>query len=308
MSEASQWMLQQMENHGYVEPQSPRTHHLWGLSVVLSAAALNGTAYLKCSGDHFRSEPVVTRALAERSPELLPEVIAIDEDRGWLLMRDLGAGPLGPQPESTWGRGLDALARLQKQWQGRTDDLLASGAQDRPLEVLAAWVDNTETDTDLLAPMTREERETWLASVPTMVDSCHRLAAIGPEPTLVHGDFHPWNVVCSETETRIFDWTDASVGHPFLDVATYVMRSTSTDVRPAMLHNYLGEWAADLRGESVDDVGHLALVVGALHQAHTYSRLIPTVMPDDLGDLGGGDAQWLRRAMRFSVDGIRSAY
>jgi hypothetical protein len=156
--------------------------------------------------------------------------------------------------------------------------------------------------------MTPTERETWLTSIPSMVDSCRRLAALGPESTLVHGDFHPWNVVCSESVTRIFDWTDASVGHPFLDVATYVMRSTSPDVRPAMLHDYLGKWAADLRGQSLEDVGVLALVVSSLHQAHTYSRLIPTVMPDDLGDLGGGDTQWLQRAMRFSVEGLRSEY
>ena len=167
---------------------------------------------------------------------------------------------------------------------------------------------STRYDADLLAPMTPDERESWRAMVPSMVDACGKLAELGPEASLIHGDFHPWNVVCSDTEIRIFDWTDASVGHPFLDVATYVMRSTDPDSRSTMLHSYLEQWESDLPVESPDDVGRLALVVGALHQAHTYSRLIPTVMPEDLAQLRGGDTDWLRRAMRFSVEGIRSAY
>jgi Ser/Thr protein kinase RdoA (MazF antagonist) len=144
--------------------------------------------------------------------------------------------------------------------------------------------------------------------VPSMVASCERLADIGPGLSLVHGDFHPWNVVCGEGTVRIFDWTDASVTHPFLDVVTYIMRSTDPDCRRSMLHRYLAGWATHLPEGDLRDAGRLALVVGALHQAHTYSGLIPTVMPDDLGQLRGGDAHWLRRALRFAEKGLDSTY
>ncbi|MEO8106962.1 MAG: hypothetical protein ABI720_06545 [Actinomycetes bacterium] len=69
MSEASTWMQAHMEAGGYLEPRPAKIHHLWGISVVLSADALNGTAYLKCSGAHFRNEATVTRSLAEHSTE-----------------------------------------------------------------------------------------------------------------------------------------------------------------------------------------------------------------------------------------------
>ncbi len=179
---------------GYADPQPPTVHHLWGLSVVLAAQSRSGTAFLKCSGDHFRGEAAVTQALAERSPAHLPTVIAIEPERGWLLMRDFDAPELGEQPEASWGVGLDALLELQQAWLGRGDELVALGADSRPLTDLAAWVEASAGDTALLAPLTSEKRSQWLDAVPTMVQACHRLNELGPEPSLVHGDFHPWNV------------------------------------------------------------------------------------------------------------------
>ncbi|HET7072010.1 MAG TPA: phosphotransferase [Nocardioides sp.] len=64
-----------------------------------------------------------------------------------------------------------------------------------------------------------------------MVDSCRRLDAIGPGPTLVHGDFHPWNITFGPDATRVFDWTDAAVSHPFVDLATFVFRTRDLSVR-----------------------------------------------------------------------------
>jgi aminoglycoside/choline kinase family phosphotransferase len=301
-------MHAQMELAGYVAPQPPRVHHLWGVSVVLAADSLTGTAYLKCSGEHFRAEAAVTRALAARSPLLLPDVVAVEPERGWLLMRDLDAPELGDQPESTWGVGLDALAALQQTWLGRTDELLALGAEDRPLTALAVWVEELATDAELLNHLTPDERAQWSAAVPAMVESCRRLADLGPGPSLVHGDFHPWNVTAGAGGARVFDWTDASVAHPFLDLVTYVMRSSDPGRRGTMLRRYLEHWTAHLSADALEEAGRLALVVGALHQAHTYVQLIPTVMPDDLGQLRNGDVQWIRRAMRYAELGLETGY
>ncbi len=141
-------------------------------------------------------------------------------------MRDLGAPLLGDQAESSWGLGLDALVRLQQTWLGRSEELLALGAEDRPLASLATWVGETVDDVELLSLLAPDERRTWLGAVPSMVASCQRLADLAPGVSLVHGDFHPWNVVSGADSVRIFDWTDASVAHPFLDLVTYIMRTT----------------------------------------------------------------------------------
>ena len=307
LAEAALWMQEQMIMARYPDPEVPRIHHLWGLSVVLSAASPAGSAFLKCSGDRFRHESRVTQVLAGRSRGYLPGVLAIEPDRGWLLMRDLDAPLLGDQPESMWHLGLDALAGLQQEWLGRTDDLLAAGAELRPLCQLADWVNGTALDADLMGRLAPELRGAWLASVPAMVDACASLDRIGPGTSLVHGDFHPWNVAAGQDGTQIFDWTDAAVAHPFLDLVTYIMRTGDLALRRYLLQRYLGLWSAYLSSDDLHAAGQLALVAGSLYQAYTYSQLIPTVMPDDLAQLRDGDVHWLQRALDRFDRGIQGA-
>jgi hypothetical protein len=250
----------------------------------------------------------VTQALADRSPGYLPDVLAIEPDRGWMLMRDLDAPLLGDQPESAWALGLDALAGLQQRWVGRSDELRAAGAEPRTLSQLAEWVQGTALDAGLMGRLAPGVHEAWLTAAPAMAEACLTLDRIGPGPSLVHGDFHPWNVAAGTAGTRIFDWTDAAVGHPFLDLVTYIMRTGDPARRRQLLQRYLGLWSRHLSSRDLQAAGQLALVVGALYQAHTYWQLIPTVMPDDLGQLRDGDVQWLRRALDRLDHGIQGAY
>ena len=308
LAASSSWMLEQLSGAGYVAPRAPGIHHLWGISVVLAADSDSGTAYLKCSSDRFRREAEVTQALAARSPLLLPEVIAVDPGRGWLLMRDLESRELGDQPESAWWLGIDALAELQLSWLNRADELLALGVEERSLTALGEWVRRSAVNDDLLRQLDSDARAEWLASIPEMVDACLRLKELGPGQSLVHGDFHPWNVVASNRSSRIFDWTDACVAHPFLDLVTYVMRSHDMQLRAQLVDRYFAHWSSYISEGDLREAGRLAPVVGALHQAHTYAQLIPTVMPDDLGALKGGDATWLLRALRRKSHGWGGQY
>ena len=249
----------------------------------------------------------MTQALADRSRGYLPDVLTIEPDRGWLLMRDLDAPLLGDQPESMWELGLDALAGIQQEWLGRTGDLLAAGAELRPLSQLADWVNGTALNADFMERLAPEVRDDWLESVPAMADACTTLDRIGPGASLTHGDFHPWNVVAGQDRLRIFDWTDAAVAHPFLDLVTYVMRTDDLALRRYLLQHYLGLWSNYLSSDDLHAAGQLALVVGALYQAYTYSQLIPTVMPDDLAQLRDGDVHWLQQALDRLDHGIQGA-
>ena len=129
-------------------------------------------------------------------------------------------------------------------WLGRSDELVALGLPIRSLTDLAAQVAAMTQDTELLGRMPPDLRERWLATEPRLVESCRRLDEIGPGPTLVHGDFHPWNVAYGPATTRVFDWTDAAVSHPFVDLATYVFRSQDGSVRRRLVDAYVapGRW------------------------------------------------------------------
>ncbi len=303
---ACTWTLEQMVEVGRPAIGAPRQHLLWGPSVVLSAPSAAGHVFFKCSADLFRHEAVVTRALAERMPGRVPEVIAVDAAQGWLLMRDFGAAELGEQDQSLWQEGLVAHAGIQQSWLGRTDELIALGLPVRSLTDLALRVEAMSDDAVLMDRMPADLRARWLAATPTLAKSCRRLHEIGPGPSLVHGDLHPWNVALGPGVTCVFDWTDAAVSHPFVDLATYVSRTEDSAVRRRLVDAYVGAWSGLYPYEALREAADLALVVGALYQIETYRTLLPTLMRNGADDgLATGDLGWIGHSLTFHEERLQ---
>jgi hypothetical protein len=288
LADASAWCVEQLEAVGRPVVGVPRQHQLWSLSVVLRCPVEGGDAYFKCSPEIFRSEAAVTRALADRMPGRVPEVIAVDEARGWLLMADLAAPELGEQDESLWHHGLTTHAGIQISWLGRVDELVALGLPVRSLARLAAEVE-------------------VLTGGPALAEACRRLDRLGPGPTLVHGDLHPWNVAFGSGALRVFDWTDAAVSHPFVDLATYVFRPQDVAARRRLVEAYVAAWAPYGSPESLREAADLALVVGALYQVQTYRNLLPTLMRNGADDaMAGADLEWIERSVSRLERGLES--
>jgi Ser/Thr protein kinase RdoA (MazF antagonist) len=237
----------------------------------------------------------------------MPAVIGVEPDEGWLLMQDLGAAELGHQDPGLWYEGLVTLARMQQHWLGRASELHACGLPDRSLESLAAEVEAMAEDTTLLWRLPDALRDHWLATVPALLESCHRLADLGPEPTLVHGDFHPWNLVHGPEGTRIFDWTDAAVSHPFVDLATYVFRTKDVQVRRRLVDAYVEAWSRAMSPADARQAAELGLVVGSLYQVQTYRRLLPALMADGKDDgMSQADLAWIKRTLERHERGVES--
>src|SRR5205085_6593299 len=137
---------------------------------------------------------------------------------------------LGDQDEAVWFHGVVALAELIQTWLGRAAELTALGLPRRPLAELAESVRSCSEDDALLARMPDGLRARWGAGAAALEEDCLRLDALGPGTSILHGDFHPWNVTFGAGRTRIFDWTDASTSHPFADLATYVFRARRPEV------------------------------------------------------------------------------
>jgi hypothetical protein len=301
---ASAWMTDRMTELGQPPSEPPRIVYLWGIAIVLRAESAAGSMFLKRSAPIFEQEAVVTGLLAEVTPDLVTRVAAVEPDEGWLLMHDHGDRVLGDRPPDAWPPGLDRLATIQRAWTARTGELARAGAPVRAIAELAETVATFANRDALASQLSPEDRAAWDASVPAFGAACRRLDELGPAPTLVHGDFHPWNVADEPAGPRVFDWTDAAISHPFTDLAVYATRPDDVIVRHAMRDTYLERWSDQLDPAGLAEAGELAIVVGTLYQVDSYLRIVESLEPDDLWDLAPAVGSWARAAVATLTDGI----
>ena len=131
---------------------------------------------------------------------------------------------------------------------------------------------------------------------PALKDACRRLAALGLSPTLVHGDLHMLNVARLDGELVYFDWSDACVAHPFIDLLSLLSEKDESK-RAALLEAYLEPWEAVAAVERLQEAVALAAVVIPLHHAVSYQHIVAGLEPDARPELDA-TAGFLRRVLR----------
>jgi hypothetical protein len=189
------------------ELEQPRTRP-W--AAVLRVPTSGGLAWMKAAGPATAFEAALYALLAEVTPGRVLTPIALDAERGWLLLPDggdtLGGRMSGEAQVLALADALALYGRLQRDLMPHADALLSLGVADmRPAvmpdrfsEALRAVGDGAED----LAAMAPEVRE-W----------CSRLEASPIPASLDHNDLHPFNVLAEGL--RFYDWGDSVVAHPF---------------------------------------------------------------------------------------------
>jgi hypothetical protein len=202
-------------------------------SVVLRVPTADGAVWFKSSHDDDRFEAALTVRLARLDPGLLPEPIAIDAERGWLLLRDVGVR-LREHGESVedWEAILPRYAELQLAAAPQADELLSLGVPDERLAGLPTRLDRLLDDPAYLLldrpdGMSSEERDRLRAQLPAVVEMCGELASTGIPETVQHDDLHGGAVlVDADRRHRVIDWGDACISHPF-HTLTVLLRATA---------------------------------------------------------------------------------
>jgi hypothetical protein len=252
----------------------------WPISSLLAVDTDRGRVVLKSVPRIFAHEPELTRALAAAHPGAVPEVLAINPDHGHLLMAAFGGAALGMENAANWGEGLRQLAPIQRAWLGRRAEAEAIGVDDRTLGALDAELDSIVTDEMASPGLDPERRRRLAASLPHFHALIRELQA-GPVPeTLVHCDFHPWNVQRDGDRLVIFDWSDACWGHPFFDVTTFTERTDDQAAAEHMRAAYLEAWADYAEQPVLREALAKAEPLTQLHLSITWRRLTAVFEPD----------------------------
>ena len=115
---ATSWITAALEDAGRPVAGEIEIRRQWGISATARVpTADGGTAWFKAVCPHFDAEVTITRFLQTVVAEAVPHVIAADNDAGWLLLDDVGTGPIGfDATEEQLARAIRAWCRSRRRW------------------------------------------------------------------------------------------------------------------------------------------------------------------------------------------------
>lgn len=271
-------------------------------STTLRVITDDGVAWFKACGPTQAHEPRLTAELSTRWPDRVPELLAYDETRAWLLLADAGTQlrDLGNPPE-LWLDVLPRYAKLQRGEAAHVQDHLAHGVPDLHTRTLP---DRYEVLVGPDLPLDDGDKERLRRFAPSFAALCRELAEHGPRDTVQHDDLHLTNVYVRDRRPRVLDWGDASIGHPFVSlVVTFRFLEETNGLLPRdpwftrLRDAYLEPWGRDLT-----DTFALAMRVGAFAHAIAQMRQRDALPAGARTDLDRNLSIVLRRAIS-RIDG-----
>jgi hypothetical protein len=300
------WVRAHVKGTAYGEVRGLEVAQKWALSCVLRVRTAGGdlsqtgTLYFKAVPPFFASEARITATLAHIFPDNVPMPLATDPRRNWMLLPDLGREDLreGTQPDE-WCRVMRLLAWMQRECIGRTDELRRAGCGERGLVSMVEEIDVLCSDTKVLSLLEAGDRRKLLEAVPHLKALCARLAAYGVPETLMHGDFHGGNIARTGGRYVVFDWTDASISHPFLDLPIILNWHVPPDniEHLKVRDTYLAEWIDFGSMERLREAMAMAFPLGSLFQVMSYRRMIRAMGEEAEGELKADLGMWVGRVL-----------
>jgi Ser/Thr protein kinase RdoA (MazF antagonist) len=239
---------------------------LGGISAILRIPTSGRPVWFKAVPPLFAHESRVVAWLGAREPDAVPTVLASGD--AWWIAADVPdeAGT----PRGDW---LEAHASTQVASIGRVDELLALGCPRRSLEALPVEVMALADRERILG----RERSARLRLARAEVERlCAEVSALGIAPTLVHGDLHRENVRWTGRAWLRFDWTDACIAHPFVDLAL-PLSTEPEEARARRATGYGAVWSPHLAPPSLEVALRTAPAIGAAHQVASYRRILDAI-------------------------------
>jgi hypothetical protein len=165
-------------------------------------------------------EAAVVSILGRRTPTSVPEVLAADLDRGWMLMADAGELLRDVVAEERslerWLEVLPLYAQLQLAATSDVDALAAAGVPHRRLDDLTS---EFRLVVETVRGLASDERSRLLGVERQVREMTEQLASLAIPETIQHDDLHDGQIFVREGRYVIGDWADCCVSHPFFTMA-----------------------------------------------------------------------------------------
>ena len=287
------WMGQQLARLGLRRTGAGTRDRSYPWSTVIEVLTSDGSVWFKANALGMHQEAALYEVLSRRAPEHVLQPLALDVERGWLLLPDGGPTLRASEGARTdlavWERMLVEYADLQRSMEPHVGELLAAGLVDATPAALPAMRDALLADPRLLLldtdkGLSSAERDELVAYAPVYAAQCRDLAAFGIPVTLQHDDLHDHNVFAPASpggSLRVFDWGDAVVGQPFGTllislrfVAMLANLDPGADELLRLRDAYLEAWIGDYDRADLVDAARLAVRVDAVARADCFRRAV----------------------------------
>lgn len=282
MKHAISWIDEQLTHLGRTRTGHVEQLRSWERSCLLCAPTNAGHIYFKAVPRMFMHEPPLTQAIATWCPGARPYVLALDVARGWLLLADFGSHMLDADRDIMhWEQALRHFAALQIDLARRVDELRALGCPER-FSTLADAIpalleDDAAIGTGHSWSLTPDQLDALRLRTSEFQAMYAVLAAYRMPLSLEHGDFWANNVAVVPGGYLFFDWSDASITHPFFSLASFLRElvplfPTVTNLHVRLTNAYLEPWMHYAPMKEVQSAFALARTLAPLHFAVTYQR------------------------------------
>lgn len=292
------WVESQLGRLGLRATGQAEQRHVRPWSTVLRFPTADGDVWFKACMPALAHEVAVVEVLTRLRPESLPELLAADPARGWMLQGDAGTSLRRLAEPERWLEILPRYAELQAGVAEVAETLRRTGAPDRGLATLpAAFEDLLTRQRDLEAGAVKQLRE----RIPRIAELCDELAALGLPETIQHDDLHSGNVFVQDGRYVFLDWGDACLSHPFLTlhvtvrVLAYELGLAESAPELGRFRDaYLEPWTAFRPADELVAALPAADLVGALGRALNWQLVAEGAPPADRGEYDEAVADRLR--------------
>lgn len=270
--------------------------------------------WCKAAGPGPRHEAALLQRFAAWGTSHVLRPLAVDRDRGWMLLpdggprlRDLAPGDRGDHDLEAWIRLLPVYAALQRSLEDRADELVAAGVPDQRPARLPAILDGLAKADHLWNRLDAEDVASGAVARPALLGAgedvtrlTDTLAGSGIRSTIEHGDLHGGNILVGTDGVRFYDWGDATVAHPFGTLTT-TLRSIAYHVGldandPELIRvrdAYTEAWTDVLPRTALAEVVALATDLAQIGKGSAWARAMDGVEPAALGEYAGAAGAWL---------------
>ena len=303
---AHKWIESTLTANGYELTGPIEQFDSWGLTCLMTVETNRGTIYFKTAPDLplFAHEPSVMQGLATLFPQQIPMPVAIEPIHRWMLLDDFGPAFYERPTEEVDAAQpgiVCTFGELQRRASPHIEQLLEIGCLDRRLIHLPVHAEELFADERIMGCLAEEEVRQLRARLPLVEELSEQLGKFNIPETLIHGDLGMGNVARTAEEPLFFDWTEASIGHPFFDIFDMFFAedpSKQTRVR----NSYLSAWAGCESWERLLDAWRIARPLCALYHAISYRNICTNLESPFQEAMLHFVRRWLRRILEYTEE------